>query len=176
MGHAFHLLGLKHKGYAHGKAKQAAQGNATPFLNALSYFESFDDLPWHLFYREIDQLCPGSLFVNVVREPGEWLVSYRAHRETQRTGIVSPEMANLHAMAYPDEYQNLSPGQLVAAYRKRNREVREYFRGRAGQYLELPFDMLGDAMWWTLCSFLGRDYPEKHFPQANTRSQREAGA
>ncbi len=134
-------------------------------IQIMSAFDSFEDWPWPLVYREIDRAFPGSRFILTMRSsPDVWYDS----------------LCRLAEMVGPTEYRKIVYGHAmpqghksdyIAVYERHNEEVQEYFSSRPGQLLVVSWDK-GDG-WDELCGFLGLQRPGVPFPHVN-RSDRLA--
>ncbi len=130
----------------------------------LERHDAFQDNPWPLLYRELDERCPGSRFVLTVRPTEKWIASVVRHFGRSDT----PMREWIYSVGHPLGNEEI----YVRRYEAHNAAVREYFQGR-------PQDLLvfrtgeGDG-WPELCGFLGRPIPAGEFPHANSWTLREA--
>jgi hypothetical protein len=123
-------------------------------------YEAFQDNPWPLLYREMDQLHPGSKFILTVRPAMSWIKSITSFFGSDET----PMRGWIYGVASPRGNEET----YLRRYNRHNEEVREYFRDRHCDFLEMDFSA-GDG-WERLCGFLGKPVPEKPFPHRNKRS------
>lgn len=125
-------------------------------------FDAFEDNPWPVLYKELDQRFPGSKFI-LTRRPAEaWIrsqVKDFALAETPMRRWIYGEDAGC-----PEGNEET----YVARYERHNREVLEYFRDRPDDLL--IFDVPSDDAWGKLCRFLGHDVLDEPFPHANKAS------
>ncbi len=125
-------------------------------------FDAFEDNPWPILYRELDERFPGSKFI-LTRRPAEaWIrsqVKDFASTETPMRRWIYGEDAGC-----PEGNEDV----YLERYERHNREVLEYFRNRPEDLL--VFDLPTDAGWEKLCPFLGREIPDQPFPHANKAS------
>jgi len=125
-------------------------------------FDAFQDNPWPILYKELDQRFPGSKFI-LTRRPAEaWIrsmVKDFALTETPMRRWIYGEHAGC-----PEGNEET----YVARYEQHNKEVREYFADRPNDLLVI--DLPNDDGWDRLCPFLGHDIPDKPFPHANKAS------
>ena len=121
-------------------------------------FDSFEDLPWCSLFRELDKRFPGSKFILTVRKNEDaWYESERKHD----CRIWDREFWPRSGPVYEKQ---------IAGYRGHNAAVREYFRNRSADLLEVCWE-LGDG-WAELATFLGRAVPRGiPFPHANKTPQ-----
>jgi len=122
-------------------------------------YDSFEDWPWPLVFREIDRKFPDTKFILTRRKnAGTWYRSLCKHAE--RTGptrfrkyIYGHEMPHRHERDHIDFYER----HLAA--------VRSFFHRRPGKLLEVCWEE-GDG-WNELSGFLGLEKPADPFPHAN---------
>jgi hypothetical protein len=126
-------------------------------------FDGFQDNPWPILYKELDQKFPGSKFILTLRSSNEWIRSVVNHFSEKET----PMREWIYGVGYPKGNENV----YVARYERHNREVMEYFKDRRQQLLVL--DITSGEGWGKLCPFLGETAPAIPFPRANTAPQRE---
>ena len=127
---------------------------------ALSHdFDAFQDNPWPLVYREMDEMWPEAKFVLTVRDPHKWISSQTKHfsRDTtpMRKFIYGADKG--HPSGNEEHY--------IATYERHNAAVRAYFKDRPDKLLEPDFEQ--PVEWAALCAFLGKPEPQVAFPHAN---------
>lgn len=134
-------------------------------LELAEQFDAFQDNPWPLFYRELDQHYPGSKFILTKRPPERWIASVVRHFGTDSTPMreLIYGAGRGHPAGNEDHY--------LEVYNRHNAEVMEYFRDRPDDLLVLEFEK-GDG-WDKLCPFLNLAIPSMPFPQAGTANDRE---
>jgi hypothetical protein len=155
-GEACRILGFLHASFNPELMIAYHRRNIETILHYAAAYESFEDWPWPLVYRQLHERFPGARFVLTVRaNPAVWFASLRRH--AARTGpTLYREIAYGHAM--PDRHR----ARHVAVYERHNAEVRRYFRDYPGAMVELCWER-GDG-WAVLCRFLGMPMPEVPFP------------
>ena len=128
-------------------------------------FHAFQDRPWNMgdFYKAFDQQFPRSKFVLTVRESTAWWRSADGWLKRHSDNTNKRQMYCLHLGV-----SEWSQAACIAAYETYNAGIREYFRGRAEDLLEINFE-LGDA-WPQLCQFLQVPEPQEPFPHENRSS------
>lgn len=125
-------------------------------------YDAFEDNPWPILYKELDQRFPGSKFVLTRRPADAWIrsqVKDFARTETPMRRWIYGEGAGC-PKGNEDTY--------IARYERHNREVLEYFSGRPDDLL--VFDLPQGDGWNQLCPFLGHAVPDEPFPHANKAS------
>ncbi len=130
--------------------------------------DSFEDWPWPLMYRQIDERYPDAKFILTTRATPE--VWYRSLcKMAVRMGPLNKFEKHIYGYSMPQGRRD----QHVEFYLKHNEEVKAYFSDRPGKLLELCFDT-GVSM-AELCHFLGQ--PECDFipPHVNKSDPVYAG-
>ncbi|MDH4124836.1 MAG: hypothetical protein OEW64_07400 [Gammaproteobacteria bacterium] len=125
-------------------------------------FDAFEDSPWPILYRELDQRFPGSKFILTRRPTASWIQSMVkdfATTESPMRRWIYGENAGCPA-GNEDIY--------IERYERHNREVLQYFAARSGDLLII--DLPNDDGWSRLCPFLGHPVPNEPFPHANKAS------
>jgi hypothetical protein len=120
-------------------------------------FDAFQDNPWPLVFRFMDEQFPGSRFILTLRDEHAWYASALRHfgsRETPMRRLI---------------YGHGAPAGHEAIYRERyrahNRMVADYFAQRPSDLLVMQL-AYGDG-WEQLCPFLGHSRPNAPFPRTN---------
>jgi hypothetical protein len=157
---------LQHWGFKHISVNRDAfrlylDGKIDALLRMAEQYDSFEDWPWPLIYREIDRAFPGSKFILTRRKDAEsWFRSLCDHAELHTSPFYRKP---IYGYAFPHRYKE----QHIRFYNEHNRAVREYFSGRPGDLLEVCW---GEGHGWDeLASFLGRERPAIPFPHLNSR-------
>jgi len=115
-------------------------------------WDSFQDIPWPLIYRELDQQYPGSKFILTVRDEEKWwnsALSEMGWRNSENVTLV-------YGASNPKGNKDL----FMSIYRKHNAGVREYFADRPEDLLVMDWEKQGVA---DVCRFLGKDIPINRF-------------
>ncbi len=163
LGTSLKLMGYKHQSYSVRAAEMYSHGSIAELLIWAERYESFDDVPWALLYRELDQRHPGSKFILTRRRSVDaWFNSLRKHVERLGRKSATPEM-NRTIYGRPDPQNDRDTA--IAVYQSHLDAVRQYFAGRPGDFVELCWED-GDG-WEQLATFLGRPPPSLPFPHAN---------
>lgn len=120
-------------------------------------FDAFHDNPWFWLYRELDQQFPGSKFILSTRGEASWLASaqrYFGNTESDFRRLVYGQGSIVGNEQHYLEY-----------YRKHNTQVREWFKDRPNDLLEI--DVIAAPQWEELCGFLKAPIPSQAFPHLN---------
>lgn len=159
---------LKYFGFRHTSMHQQAfelyqQGNMGAIMDLVAQFDSFEDWPWPLVYREIEEAYPDSKFIMTKRKSPElWFESIsRLAALTGPTEFRSYIYGHAMPQGHKDEY--------IDVYNRHNNSVEEYFRDQPEKLLVVSWDE--GAGWDELCSFLNQRVPDEPFPHVN-RSDR----
>lgn len=156
-------LGRRHTSMRLDLVDDWAVGDHTEILSIARRFDSFEDWPWLLLYKEFDRAFPGTKFILTTRESDSWVRSYL--NQIHQPGHFTPEMNRLRELLYGMSFASPDPEKLIARYEAHNAEVREYFRDRPGDLLEVNWAK-GDG-WKEVCEFLGERVPSGPFPHAH---------
>ncbi len=163
LGHCFKILGYKHQSQRLDLVQDIKEEDLRRIREVAAQKESFEDWPWILLFRELDEMFPGSKFVLTVRDPERWVRSYTNMLRTQSEA--SEELNEIRRILYNLPFPDVSKWQLVQRYIRHNREVKQYFSGRPEDLIVVNWEE-GDG-WEELCSFLGKDLPSEDFPHKN---------
>lgn len=125
-------------------------------------FDAFQDNPWPLLFRELDERYPNSKFILTVRRPEDWIRSQVKHFGTD----VTPMRQWIYGVGSPEGNEAV----YVERFELHNREVLSYFQDRSDDLLVM--DLAAGDGWEKLCPFLGKEIPEISFPHANKAEDR----
>lgn len=141
----------------------AAEGAALCIDTARNY-DAAQDMPWPIFFRELDAAYPGSKFILTVRDPGKWFASIEGHfgaNEGEMQAFVYGRDAAAPAGNKARYLETLGAHEVA---------VRAHFADRPGDLLVMDLEA-GDG-WAKLCAFLGAPVPAEPFPARNKASDR----
>lgn len=158
LGRAMELLGYEVCGVRWDLAEPLLRGERGPVWELSDRYDAFQDNPWPLLFRELDERYPGSKFILTWREEDRWIRSVVDHlgknsnrmREWVYDGVGVPKGNEEH---YLDRY------------RRHNEAVKEHFHERPDHLLLLNFEK-GEG-WEKLAPFLGHSLPQLPFPHEN---------
>lgn len=156
---ALKILGYRVKDGDFKQFPAAVRRDRKRLMRALKHFDAAEDNPWPLLFRELDRWYPGSKFVLTVRDEETWVKSVSRHIGDLR----SP----MHEWIYGKGkgLPKKAPENAARVYKEHNRAVREHFRDRPEQLLEVDFT--SGQGWEELCAFLGHELPKDPFPHFN---------
>jgi Sulfotransferase domain len=151
--------GLKHMSYSEETFQLWRNRKYRELLAWMKQYSSFEDWPWPLFYKEIDQAFPGTRFVLTRRRNAEiWFKSLCKHAE--QTGPT-----DFRKYIYGYEMPHYHKEEHIKFYENHLQSVRNHFKGRPHDLLEVCWEE-GDG-WDELSLFLGLQRPGIPFPHAN---------
>ena len=153
LAHYLEGWGLRHRSYDLAAFQRYRNGEIELLLDEMADWDSFEDWPWPLLWREIDQRYPDAKFVLTVRtDPETWYRSL-CQMAVRRGPMVRFEQ-HIYGHAMPQGHRDAH----LAYYRAHNQAVEEHFRERPGKLLTLCWsDPLAPAR---LAAFLGRELPD----------------
>lgn len=125
--------------------------------------DTFEDWPWILLYRELDEAFPGSRFVLTTRDSSKWIKSYK--NMLCNEGVASEPLNKIRSTLYGLPFPNVSADMLIKRYEEHNKEVLDYFAERPTDLCVVDWEKGDD--WNKLCSFLRMSVPDKPFPHSN---------
>ena len=140
-------------------------------LEKTPYYDAFEDNPWPLLYKELDQRFPGSKFILTYRHPRAWIKSAKKYFGYYEAAA---EVWIYDGVGSPIGNQR----RFLKRYKQHNKEVRDYFAGRPHDFLEIDLTKSTDEENWDrICAFLGHPVPHgMPFPRANSSGTLEAEA
>jgi hypothetical protein len=153
-------FGYRHKTYDLAAFNQYRRADYAALMDTVAQYDSFEDWPWPLLYREIDAHFPESKFILTVREnPELWYESLC--KMAVRLGPMKEFDQHIYGYATPYGHKE----EYVRFYQEHNQAVEAYFRGRPGKLLTVCWET-GDG-WEPLATFLGKQVPSAPFPHVN---------
>ena len=165
LGTCLSQLGLQHMSCRHDLLIKLREGRFDEIFSVIDLYDSFEDWPYPLMYREIfERYGDSALFVLTTRRDARtWLNSLKAH------SLLTNPVHHSRLLAYGYNYPHEDEVHHLDFYEQHNAEVREFFaaRGASDRLLEVCWEH-GDG-WAELCAFLGLKTPDAPFPHANAR-------
>jgi hypothetical protein len=143
--------------------KEVNKGNYDALLPITEKYDVFEDYPWPYVYKWFDETYPDTKFVFGIRpNEEEWLRSIIYQTLRGKSPSARMKVAETHYHEYQfGKYPVLYEKQYIEEYRRHNKEVLEYFKGR-DDFLEISW-WKGDG-WEKLCNFLDKPIPDLPFP------------
>lgn len=164
LGECCRELGFRHASFNLGLLRQIRNGELDGLRAVVDSHDSFEDWPYPLVFEQLDHLYPGSVFILTRRkDPETWLRSLEAHSLRTDPTVAVPS----RRLAYGWPYPQLNRQAHLSQYSAHLQRVRDYFKQRPGDLLELCWEE--EARWQPLCDFLERPVPAAEFPHANRR-------
>lgn len=164
LGECFRILGYKNKSYDYELLTYYHSGDFEKIFSVADQFDSFEDWPWPLMYREFDQRYPGSKFILTLRKTPEiWLNSLIKH--SHRTGPT-----NARKIVYGYEMPEQNPQRHLSIYRDHHLNVVNYFKSAQSKLLIVNWEE--EASWKPICEFLQqKTIPAIPFPHKNKSTE-----
>lgn len=156
---------LQHWGYRHQTYDLQAfelyrTGQIDKLLQWMEDYDSFEDWPWPLMYREIDARFPDAKFVLTVRESPE--VWYRSLcKMAIRMGPLNDFERHIYGYSMPHGHKQ----EHIEIYEKHNREVQAYFADRPAKLLTVCWEEGADGS--ALAAFLDLEALPAPAPRIN---------
>ncbi len=123
-------------------------------------YESFEDWPWPLVYKKMDDRYPHSKFILTTRKsPEVWFQSLCKHSERSENKN-SPFRKKIYGFDMPHENKD----HHLSFYEQHTAKARSYFKDRPNDFLEVCWER-GDN-WLQLANFLNIPVPKSPFPHA----------
>jgi hypothetical protein len=129
------------------------------------HFDAFQDNPWPIIYKELDEKYPGSKFVLSLRNSDSWIKSQVRHFGISET----PMRKWIYGVGCPQGNEKI----YVRRFEAHNEDVLDYFKRRPNDLLVMNL-ATGDG-WEKLCPFLDKIALGLPFPHANRAEDRERG-
>jgi len=168
LGVCLRTLGYRHAPFAGKLLPAVKQGQLDEAFEFATAYESFEDWPWPLMYRELEERYPEARFILTTRSDSEaWYESLCLHAE--RTGP-TPERSLVYGFDRPQGHAV----EHKRFYEEHNQAVLAHFAGRPESLLHVCWDK--GASWPQLCAFLGEDIPRQRFPRPGTEAADDAAS
>jgi len=163
LGACFRILGYKHQSRRLDLVERIFQGDLRKIYKIAQKKQTFEDWPWIILYKELDEHFPNSKFILTIRDEGNWIKSYRNLIQTE--GKPTERINRIRRILYDLPFPEVSDTQLIERYIKHNNEVLKYFN--SGHEKLLVVDWEKGHGWNELCEFLNVDVPKREFPHKN---------
>ena len=164
LGDCFEILGLKHYGFSRHLSKAyLVHGGCKKAISVVKRADSFEDFPWPLLYKEMDQHFPEAKFILTIRKDSEtWYNSLCKWSRVSKNTLLRKQ---IYGYKFPQENKEVH----IERYERHNREVTEYFKGR-DNFITLCWEN-GDG-WSELCNFLDLPHPNVKLPHRRKSRRR----
>lgn len=158
LGLCFEHWGLSHIACNREAFELWRQREYVALLKWIEEYDSFEDWPWPLIYKEIDQAFSDTKFILTRRkDAGTWFKSLCKH--AKRTGPT-----DFRKCIYGYEMPHHHKKEHIRFYEAHLKSVRAYFKDRPDNFLEVCWEE-GDG-WDQLAAFLGFESADIPFPHA----------
>lgn len=162
LGKVFEALGYKHKTQDFTLLDDFMQGSYKNLNQVIKEYDSFEDWPWLVMFKQLDALYPNSKFILTIRDPKDWISSFRNMLKNEKSSdYTNKSRSFLYGLSFP----NVSDEKLLYRYNYHIAEVKNYFRYRTNDLLIVDWSKGDD--WEKICDFLNKKIPNKPFPHAN---------
>jgi len=157
----FRFWKLRHISFSPEHFDYWSAGSQGKLMQAVSNYESFENWPWALLYKEIFNSFEDAKFILTRRSsPEVWYESLLAHSFS--TGPTRFR-ESIYGYPMPHDFKE----QHLAFYLSHNQAVRDFFKDFPGTLLEVCWEE-GDG-WGELANFLCLPSPTIKFPHENQR-------
>lgn len=160
LGHCFTILGYNNKSFDAHLLNCWKIGNIQTIFDCCEVYDSFEDWPWPLVYKELDQKYPDAKFILTLRrDPETWYNSLCRHSE-----LTGPTEARKFVFGYdmPGGHKE----RHIEYYVNHQESVTHYFKNRKEKLLTVTWEN-GDG-WPQITSFLKSTInPTQPFPYLN---------
>jgi hypothetical protein len=146
-------------------AERLAAEGAQLCVDTARDYDAVQDMPWPIFFRELDAAFPGSKFILTMRNPERWFSSIEEHFG-ENAGEMQAFIYGRDAAAPAG-----NRARYIDVYMEHAAAVRRHFARRPRDLLIMDLEA-GDA-WQELCGFLGETAPDTPFPVKNRSRDRK---
>jgi hypothetical protein len=145
-------------------AARLRQEGAKLCIDVARRFDAAEDMPWPIFFRELDAAFPGAKFILTLRDGLDWFSSIESHFGTRPNAM--------QAFVYGDDAAAPAGNRerYLSVYEAHNAAVLRHFAGRPNDLLVMDVTK-GDG-WDKLAPFLDLAAPGRPFPAKNRRTDR----
>ncbi len=159
LGECFKVFGFKHYSYDFNLLNEYSNNNYQKIFEVCNEYQSFEDWPWPLLYKEFEKEYSDAKFILTIRKnPDTWFESLCRH--AIKTG---PTETREIVFGFPMPHDHKK--HHIDFYNKHNSEVIEYFKGREDKLLIINWEK--DSGWQELAEFLGFPVPQIPLPHLN---------
>jgi len=164
LGECMKILGYNHLSYSKNSKRLlediVLRKNIQKIIKKACKFDSFDDWPWPLVYKELNKEFPQSKFILTIRKDSlTWFKSLKKHTEKDYFRV------GCRKLVYGKKYPHLNKRLFLKTYNNHNKNVIEYFKDKPQKLLVVCWEK-GDR-WEKLCNFLGERIINTPLPHNN---------
>jgi hypothetical protein len=153
-------MGYKHHTYDLPLFKEYRKGNLEAIFKVMEEYDSFEDWPWPLMYKEIDERYPDAKFILTFRKsPEVW------YKSLCKMAVRMGPLSNFEKYIYGYSMPQGRKKEHIDFYNKYNQEVEEYFKDRPEKLIKICFGT-GDSG-KEIAHFLNRPEVEISNPHRN---------
>jgi len=131
-------------------------------MEFIQKFDSCQDNPWYLLYKELDISFPNSKFILTMRDEKKWLESCENFFKEKRKPI--------HKIIYGVNYFPDNKDIYLKKYQQHNQAVLSYFKDRPNDLLQVNWEE--GSGWKEICTFLNQPLINLPFPFLNKSQKR----
>lgn len=135
------------------------KGDLSELKKVAELFDAFQDAPWFLFYKEFDQLYPGSKFILTLRNGDSWWKSFQNYFGEEN----KPLFNYIYGFDNPIGHEKA----FVDRFERHNREVIEYFKDRLDDLLVV--DVSEESALEKISAFLSKPASYIDMPHENAK-------
>ena len=158
--HILEKWDFRHQSYDLTAFNLYREGKVEQLLDWMEDYESFEDWPWPLMYREIDARFPDAVFVLTTRRSADrWYKSLC--KMAVRMGPLSDFEEHIYGYRMPHGHKR----EHVEFYERHNREVAAYFHDRPGKLIQICWENGDDVN--ELASAVGKQVIIDKVPNLN---------
>jgi len=158
-------FGYRHLSYRRDLLLALREGRIDEIFTIIDEYESFEDWPYPLMYKELFARYRDAFYILTVRSsPEVWIESLKSHSLRTHPRIHARKLAYGHD--YPHGFEN----EHIAFYQAHNANVISFFEQNGASDLLLCACWENGDGWRELCRFLGRPMPSVPFPHVNKRT------
>lgn len=148
LGACLKQMGYKHQSHSEAYARMHYDGRISELMAVARKYDSFEDWPWPLMFKELSEEFPEAKFVLTKRTSADaWLKSLTTH------SYKLPPDENYHELVYGYKYPLGHKNYHLNFYNQHNAAVTKHFEDQPDRLLEIDWSIEHD--WSRLCSFLG---------------------
>ena len=139
--------------------------NFGQIFKTVEQFDSFEDWPWPLMYRQIfDRYGTTARYILTRRASGEqWVESLKAH------ALVTNPDSNPRKKIFGFDYPHGVEAQHIAFYDRHLTEVRQFFVDQNASHVLCDVCWEEGDGWSQICDLLNEPLPATPFPHVNRR-------